>query len=180
MTAYGSSTRLAIYEDIWITVAQIAERTTRIELGTSVLVPSLRHPMTTAAAIATIERLAPGRLTCGWGTGMTARFTMGQSALTWDYMREYLEQLRGLLRGETVQIEGKSCKMMHRPSLTAARPINTPFIISAFGPKGIAITQEIGDGWIGSMDPPVPFDRAVKMQPGTVLEEGSRLTPIGF
>jgi 5,10-methylenetetrahydromethanopterin reductase len=162
----------ALYEDVWIHLAQIAEATSRIGLGTAVLVPSLRHVMTTASAIATIERLAPGRLALGWGTGMTAQFTLGQPALTWKYTRTYLEQLRALLRGETVEIDGRPCKMLHHPAMAKERPIEVPFIISAFGPKGVAITREIGDGWIGFSDPPEPFDWAVRMAPGTVLDPG--------
>ena len=67
-----------------------------------VLVPNLRHVMTTASAIATIEGLAPGRLACGFGTGATARWVLNQKALSWATTRRYLEQLRGLLRGEVV------------------------------------------------------------------------------
>ena len=48
----------ALYEDIWITLALVAEHTD-IDLGTAVLVPNLRHVMATASAIATIERMAP-------------------------------------------------------------------------------------------------------------------------
>ena len=41
----------ALYEDIWIWMALLAEHT-EIDLGTAVLVPNLRHVMTTASAIA--------------------------------------------------------------------------------------------------------------------------------
>ena len=91
----------ALYEDVWVTLAQLAEHTD-LDLGTAVLVPSLRHVMTTASAIATIERLAPGRLSCGFGTGATARWVLGKKPLTWATTRRYLEQLRGLLNGEVV------------------------------------------------------------------------------
>jgi len=129
--------------------------------------------MTTASAIATIERLAPGRLACAWGTGMTARRAMGQNALTWQYTRTYLEQLRGLLNGEVVEIEGKPCKMLQHPEMATARPIAVPFIISAFGPKGVAITREIGDGWMGSAGASAEgFEWAVQMQSCTVLSPG--------
>jgi 5,10-methylenetetrahydromethanopterin reductase len=42
-----------LYEDIWVHLALLAEGTT-VDLGTAVLVPNLRHVVTTAAAIATI------------------------------------------------------------------------------------------------------------------------------
>lgn len=162
----------ALYEDIWVHLAQVAEATDRIGLGTSVLVPSTRHVMTTASAILAIERLAPGRLACGWGTGMTARRAMGKGALTWKYTRTYLEQLRSLLRGETVEIEEELCTMLHHCEMALNRPVDVPFIISAFGPKGVGITREIGDGWMGFMDPPERFDWAVRMVAGTVLDPG--------
>ena len=42
----------AVYSDVWMVLSRCAERTTRIGLGPGVLVPSLRHPMVNAAAIA--------------------------------------------------------------------------------------------------------------------------------
>jgi len=162
----------ALYEDIWIHLARAAEATERIGLGTAVLVPNLRHVMTTASAIATIDRLAPGRLACAMGTGYTARHVLGQKALPWRVMRTYVEQLRGLLRGDVVEIEGRACQMIHRPELAKARPIEVPILLSAFGPRGLAITREIADGWMGVSPPPEAFDWAVQMVSGTVLAPG--------
>ena len=53
----------AITSDVWMALALAAERTSTIGLGPGVLVPSLRHPMTNAAAIATLaaHRARPGR-----------------------------------------------------------------------------------------------------------------------
>ncbi|MEZ5166756.1 MAG: LLM class flavin-dependent oxidoreductase [Acidimicrobiales bacterium] len=84
----------AIYEDVWIALGRLAGVTERIGLGTAVLVPYSRHPMVTASAIATMERLAPGRCAYAFGTGASARWCFGQPALTWRYMQTYLEQLR--------------------------------------------------------------------------------------
>jgi len=69
----------ALYGDIWIAAARVADATAELGIGTGVAVPSLRHPMVTASAIATIEEQAPGRLTCAFGTGHTARRAMGRS-----------------------------------------------------------------------------------------------------
>ncbi len=165
----------SLFEDVWIHLAQVAEATQRIGIGTGVLVPNLRHVMTTASAIATIERLAPGRLACAVGTGYTARVVLGQRALPWKVVREYVERLRALLRGEIVEIEGRPCQMIHRPEYATPRPIEIPFLLSAFGPKGMAITREIADGWMGVSPPPespAPFEWAVQMVNGTVLASG--------
>jgi len=162
----------ALYEDVWIHLARAAEATQRIGLGTAVLVPNLRHVMATASAIATIERLAPGRLACAIGTGYTARLTLAQKALPWKFVREYVEALQALLRGEVTQVDGQACQMIHRPELTVPRPIEVPILLSAFGPKGQAITREIADGWMGVTPPPEPFDWAVHMVNGSVLAPG--------
>ncbi len=162
----------AIYEDLWIHMGLIADATDRIGLGTAVLVPNLRHVMTTASAIATIDRMAPGRLVCAFGTGYTARLILGKKALAWGYTKRYVEQLRALLRGEVVEIDGEPCQMIHRPELAKARPIEIPILLSAFGPKGLAITSEIADGWMGVSPPPQPFAEAVQLVNGTVLRPG--------
>src|SRR5947207_2820862 len=115
----------ALYEDIWVTLARVAERT-KINLGTAVLVPNLRHVMTTAAAIATIERLAPGRLACGFGTGATARWVLNKPALSWATTRRYVEQLHRLLHGEVVEVDGEP---VQRP--LAAAQARTPILVAA-------------------------------------------------
>jgi len=62
----------ALYGDVWIALARIATATERIGLGVGVAVASLRHPMVTASAIATIEELAPDRLVTVLGTDTPA------------------------------------------------------------------------------------------------------------
>ena len=132
----------ALYEDIWIWMARLAEHTD-LDLGTAVLVPNLRHVMTTASAIATVERMAPGRLACGFGTGATARWVLNKPALCWATTQRYLEQLRALLRGEVVEVDGERCQMIHHPDFASGRPIDTPLLVSALGPKGKGIVEEL-------------------------------------
>jgi 5,10-methylenetetrahydromethanopterin reductase len=160
----------ALYEDIWIWLDRIA-RETELNLGTAVLVPHLRHVMTTASAIATIEHVAPGRLACGFGTGATARWVLGKTALSWATTRRYLEDLRGLLNGEVVEVDGAKTQMIHWPGLAPDRPIRVPLLLSAMGPKGIEITKEICDGIITVSDDPVDMDWHVRMFSGTVVDE---------
>ena len=159
----------ALYEDIWVHLALIAQCTERIGIGTGVAVPNLRHVMTTASAILTIERLAPGRLACAIGTGYTARMVMGKKALSWATTRTWVEQLQGLLRGEVVRIDGKSCQLIHREELAVQRPVSVPILLSAWGPKGLAITREIADGWMGFEPIPEGLDWAVQMTAGVIL-----------
>ena len=163
----------AIYEDVWMTLARLASATDRIGLGTAVLVPHSRHPMVTASAIATMERLAPGRSAYAFGTGASARWCFDQPALTWKFMGTYLAQLKSLLAGETVEIDGKPCQMIHHPDLAVARPIQVPLLVSAFGPKGIGVATGLeADGIMNMFLPAEGFGERVQMVPGTVLDEG--------
>ena len=170
----------ALYEDIWIWMARLAEHTD-LDIGTAVLVPNLRHVMTTASAIATVERMARGRLSCGFGTGATARWVLNKPALSWATTQRYLEQLRALLRGEVVEIDGERCQMIHHPDLASGRPIDTPLLVSALGPKGKGLVEEMCaagtiDGYIGMADVDVKAPRRVLMTAGTVLDDGEDMT----
>src|SRR6476619_2563058 len=62
----------ALYPDVWVQLCRAAERTSTIGLGPGVMIPSLRHPMVAAAAIATLSSLAgAGRVVVGIGSGFT-------------------------------------------------------------------------------------------------------------
>jgi 5,10-methylenetetrahydromethanopterin reductase len=102
---------------------------------------------------------------------------LGKSALSWATLRTYVEQLKGLLQGETVTIAGARAQMIHLPHLATPRPIDTPLLMSALGPKGLAITAEMvaagtADGLIDTEGADGPFGRRVQMVSGTVLDRG--------
>jgi 5,10-methylenetetrahydromethanopterin reductase len=170
----------ALYPDVWMTLALAAGQTSSIGLGPAVLVPSLRHPMVNAAAIATLAALAPGRVSVAIGAGFTGRYTLGQRAMRWSDVAEYVRVLQALLRGEEVSWEGALIKMIHPDGFIPDRPIaDVPVLIGADGPKGYAVAQELGDGVIGAGFPPagdtLPPWRAM-LAFGTVLDDAEELT----
>jgi 5,10-methylenetetrahydromethanopterin reductase len=164
----------ALYTDAWMSLARIAEATSRIKIGTGVAIPALRHPMATASAIAALEELAPGRLVIGLGAGFTGRKTMGQKPSRWDDMRTYILQLRALLRGEAVEIDGGYCQMINSPGFGPERPIEVPIILAVSGPKGLAVAREVADGvFVDSRSGPVDgFDHKLLLVSGAVLRPG--------
>ena len=165
----------ALYGDVWIAVAQAAAATQRIGLGTSVIIPSLRHVATTAAAIAHVEALAPGRLRVALGTGFTGRRMFGKRALPWKSVETYVRQLRGLLRGEQVEVDGAVCRLMHPDGVVAPRPIETPLWIAAGGPRGLGVAREVGDGLVCAGVVPEGARDAALLTMGTVLRDGEGL-----
>lgn len=165
----------ALYGDVWVSLARIAERTSAIGLGTGVLVPFTRHPVVNAAAIASIEAIAPGRLVVALGAGNSARRVLGErlpSKQAW--MRAYIQVLRGLLRGETVEWEGKRLALVPFPGDMPPFPIEVPILLNAMGPKGFATARECADGIVGAASP--EFDVSIPLVFGTVLDEGEDLT----
>jgi 5,10-methylenetetrahydromethanopterin reductase len=164
----------ALYHDVWMTLARAAERTATIGLGPAVLVPSLRHPMVNAAAAATLEELAPGRVAVALGAGFTGRHVLGHRAMRWADVRAYVAALRGLLAGETVEWEGRPIAMIHPDGYGAARPIDVPILIGADGPRGTAAAAELGDGAFAAGLPNAAAAGrwSALLQFGTVLDDG--------
>jgi 5,10-methylenetetrahydromethanopterin reductase len=162
-----------LYCDVWMALTQVAARTNRIGLGPGVLVPSLRHPMVNAAAIASLAALAPGRVSVAIGSGFTGRMVLGQKPMRWDDVEAYVRTLRSLLRGEETIWDGAVLRMLHPPGFVPDRPLDVPLFIAADGPKGFAVADAVGDGVL-SMRPPrhPPTGPWAVMQIGTVLEPG--------
>ena len=163
----------ALYPDVWVQLCRAGDRTERIVLGPGVLVPSNRHPMTNAAAIATLASLVgQHRVVVGVGSGFTARMAMGQRPLRWSFIAEYVRALQALLRGHRVRWEGAPIEMLHLPGFAPPRPIEVPFLIGADGPKGISAARELGAGVFTVKTPVAGFHRSVLLTFGTVLDEG--------
>src|SRR5579862_2876748 len=166
-----------LYPDVWMLLALAAERTTAIGLGPAVLVPSLRHPMVNAAAIATLAAQAPGRVAVAVGSGFTGRMVFGQRAMKWADVGAYVRAVQGLLRGEDVEWEGHTLRMLHGEGFGAARPVDVPWLIGASGPKGLALAEELGAG-VFSAGVAQQADAAwhAMLVFGTVLDDGEEPT----
>ena len=138
--------------DIFICMALAAHETSSIRLGTGVLVPSNRIEPVTANALASLNKLAPGRIDFGIGTGFTARRTMGQGAVTLADTRRYVEVVQRMLRGEIA--EWQDSDGVHKvkfldPELGLINiEDDIPLWFSAFGPKSQQLAAELGAGWL--------------------------------
>ena len=148
-----------IWSDVYAMLALAAERTTTIRLGTGVAVAGTRPSSVTAAAIATINELAPGRVFCGIGSGNTAMRIMGHKPMPIAEFDRYLTELRSLLHGEetTVRFRGADTPIRHLMAddgFVRFSP-SIPIHVSAFGPRSLELAARHGDGLITSA-PPVP------------------------
>jgi 5,10-methylenetetrahydromethanopterin reductase len=138
--------------DVFVAMALAAAHTSRIRIGPGVLVPTNRIAPVAANGLASLSRLAPGRIVLGIGTGFTARLTMGLPAMKLSALREYLRVVRGMLRGETVEWEHEGRRRKIRflnPEaglVDIASPI--PVHLSAFAPKARAMAARECEGWM--------------------------------
>jgi 5,10-methylenetetrahydromethanopterin reductase len=163
----------ALYCDVWVQLCRAAERTERIGLGPGVMIPSMRHPMATAAAISQLVCLAgQDRVAVAVGSGFTGRLTMGKRPLRWADVAGYVRTVQALLRGDRVEWDGGLMRMMQPEGFGAPRPIEVPWVIGAAGPKGIAVANELGDGVFGAPMPVSGFEWSTALAFGTVLEDG--------
>jgi alkanesulfonate monooxygenase SsuD/methylene tetrahydromethanopterin reductase-like flavin-dependent oxidoreductase (luciferase family) len=174
-----------LWSDVYATLALAADRTSRIRIGTGVAVAGIRPAPVTAAAMATINRLAPGRVFCGIGTGNTAMRVMGHKPMSITAFERHLEALRPLLAGEEVDLawEGATAPTRHLmpdAGFVAFDP-PIPLYVSAFGPRSLGIAARLGDGLVTSLPPdPAAVTRVWERLRMAGAAAGRDLTPASF
>src|SRR5208282_3263301 len=121
---------------------------------TGVLIPSNRLAAVAANAFASLNKLAPGRIDFGVGTGFTGRRAMGLGAITLADMEKYIRVLTALLREETVETEIEGKRRLIRFLNPDLGLINTrdpiPLYLAAGGPRARALTAKLDAGWINN------------------------------
>jgi 5,10-methylenetetrahydromethanopterin reductase len=140
-----------ITADCFTAMGAAAMKTSRIRLGTGVLVPSNRIAAVTANAFATLNGMAPGRIDFGVGTGFSARRAMGLGAMKLAEMEEYIRVVYGLLNEETIEtnVEGKRRKIRFLNPDAGLFNLKDPIRlhVSAYGPKSQALVGKLGAAW---------------------------------
>jgi 5,10-methylenetetrahydromethanopterin reductase len=134
--------------DAILTLAIVGRETKRIELGTAVVPTYPRHPFAMAQEALTAQEAARGRFTLG--IGLSHKIVIeGMFGLSYDkparHMREYLEVLRPLLRGEQVKFAGEVYQAAGGLGIAAPPP---PVLIAAMGDRMLTLTGELADGTV--------------------------------
>jgi 5,10-methylenetetrahydromethanopterin reductase len=152
--------------DCFVAMGAAAVKTSRIRLGTGVLIPSNRIAPVAAAAFASLNKLAPGRIDFGVGTGFTGRRAMGLGAMRLADMERYVRTVYALLRGETVEaeLEGQRKKLRFlNPELGLVNTQDPIALhVSAYGPRAMALTATLRAGWLYFVADPAGGIRALE------------------
>ncbi|ROO89008.1 luciferase-like monooxygenase [Actinocorallia herbida] len=137
-------------------LAAIAARTERIEIGTNVLGLPYRNPAVLAKTAETLDAISGGRFVLGLGGGgfdeeftafgLTERTPGGKI----DAQREAVGIMRDLWAGGPGDLDGAHFTVRGaRIDPLPAHPI--PIWLGSYGPRALALTGELADGWLPSM-----------------------------
>jgi F420-dependent oxidoreductase-like protein len=145
-------------QDALTPLAYLAARTERIKLGSGIVQIGARTPANLAMAALSLQALSGGRFRLGLGTSGPqvmegwhgVRFASPLAAT-----RETVEIVRRVAAGEKLEYHGRVFDLplpggpgrAIRSMLSVDTPV--PIYIAALGPKNLALTGEIADGWIG-------------------------------
>ncbi|WP_328455548.1 LLM class F420-dependent oxidoreductase [Amycolatopsis sp. NBC_00438] len=148
--AYGS--------DAVTVLSWIAAQTSRIDVGAAVLQIPARTPAMTAMTAATLDTLSGGRFRLGLGVSgpqVSEGWHGVRFASPLGRTREYAGIVRKALRRERLEYAGehftlplpdgpgKALRLTVRPARK-----HIPLYLAAIGPKNLALTGELADGWL--------------------------------
>jgi 5,10-methylenetetrahydromethanopterin reductase len=138
-----------VFGEPYMAMLDAARATSRITIGPGVTHPLGRPPFATAQALATLARVAPGRVVMGIGIGNSARRSLGMRPATLDQLHEHVRVVRELLAGRTVEYrEGDRShpiRFLHPDGRWLDLTRQIELWVSAFGPKGQARAGEDAD-----------------------------------
>jgi 5,10-methylenetetrahydromethanopterin reductase len=153
----GRLTESLGYQSLWYTdvrylrecylgLAALATNTQRIELGPGVTDPYSRHPAITATTIATFDELCGGRALLGLGVGASLQNLGIAQPLPVAALRETVDVVRRLLRGEEVTLEGKVVSIKEgRLGFVPLRDA-IPIYFATHGAQVTRLAGEVADG----------------------------------
>jgi F420-dependent oxidoreductase-like protein len=150
--------------DAFTPLTWIAARTSTIRLGTAVAQMAARSPTTTAMHALTLDHLSGGRMMLGLGLSgpqvVEGWYGRPFPASPLTATREYVDVVRQVLRREApVEADGRFHPLPYRgpdgtglgkplkPITHPLRP-DLPVLLGAEGPRNVAQTARIADGWL--------------------------------
>jgi probable F420-dependent oxidoreductase len=140
------------YLESIVVLAAAAVSTTRVRLGTAVLVISQRNPVLLAKQLAGVAHLAGGRLDVGVGAGwlreefdaLDARFAGRGARLV-----EWVELMRACWSGHPAEFIGRDYHLPAEVLVLPTPPAPIPVYVGGHSARALQRAGSIGDGWLG-------------------------------
>jgi probable F420-dependent oxidoreductase len=131
-----------LWQEPFVVYSKILNDTERVIVGPMVTNPGTRDWTVIASQFATLNEMYGNRTICGIGRGDSALRVLGLQPTTLAQLRESVGVIRGLARGEKVTLRGRELQ------LAWATESRLDVWVAAYGPKALAVTGEVGDGYI--------------------------------
>lgn len=131
-----------LWQEPYVIYSQILAQTRNVIVGPMVTNPATRDWTVTASVYATLNEMYGNRTICGIGRGDSAvRVTNGKPT-TLATLRDSIHVIRELGCGRAVEYNGSSIRFPW------ASKSELEVWVAAYGPKALALTGEVGDGFI--------------------------------
>ncbi len=131
-----------LWQEPYVIYSQILAETRNVIVGPMVTNPATRDWTVTASTYATLNEMYGNRTVCGIGRGDSAvRVTNGKPT-TLATLRESIHVIRELGCGRGVEYNGSTIRFPW------ASKSELEVWVAAYGPKALALTGEVGDGFI--------------------------------
>jgi probable F420-dependent oxidoreductase len=136
--------------DPFTTLAAIAATTERIGIGTAVSLVGQHHPITLAKQVASLDRIAGGRVELGVGPGWNAEEMTNHGVdptRPLARMLEHVDAMKAIWRDDEAEFHGEFVDF--DPIWSWPKPTRTPpVLIAGVGPTVLDRVLSHGDGWL--------------------------------
>ena len=145
-----------LWQEPYVIYSRILAETRNITVGPMVTNPATRDWTVTASTYATLNEMYGNRTVCGIGRGDSAVRVTNGAPTTLKTLREAVHVIRELANGRSVDYNGSELRF---PWASKSR---CEVWVAAYGPKALALTGEIGDGFILQLADPSIVEWTIK------------------
>ncbi|HKC29720.1 MAG TPA: TIGR03842 family LLM class F420-dependent oxidoreductase [Jatrophihabitans sp.] len=131
-----------LWQEPYVIYSQILANTRRVVVGPMVTNPATRDWTVTASLFATLNDMFGNRTICGIGRGDSAVRVINGAPVTLAALRESIEVIRALANGEQATYKGNQLQFPW------SEGSQLPIWVAAYGPKALALTGAVADGFI--------------------------------
>jgi probable F420-dependent oxidoreductase len=131
-----------LWQEPYVIYSQILSATHRVIVGPMVTNPATRDWTVTASTFATLNEMFGNRTVCGIGRGDSAVRVINGKPVTLADLRDAIGVIRKLANGDAAQYKDSSLRLTWNPDS------RLDIYVAAYGPKALALTGEVGDGFI--------------------------------
>jgi len=145
-----------LWQEPYVIYSQILAETRNVIVGPMVTNPATRDWTVTASLYATLNEMYGNRTVCGIGRGDSAVRVTNGAPTTLATLRESIHVIREMANGRSVEYKGSDLR------LPWAGKSRLEMWVAAYGPKALALTGEVGDGFILQLADPSIIEWTIK------------------